>query len=186
MEARKITIYDSATQSKIVIMSEAETLGDLKKDLDKVNVNYSECEFNEGVSKSTFTNDNAILPKDLPYKGTVTNELVFMITPVRNKIKSGASARDSFYNFIKEHDLKDVAKAYFGKNYTNVSTAELAEFVNGYSDQENNPNDKYEKLYAELNRRVSKLESMIGCCKKTESKPTCSYSDDELAEMFDI
>ena len=35
MEARKITVVSTKTQKKSVIMSGAETLGELKKDLEK-------------------------------------------------------------------------------------------------------------------------------------------------------
>ena len=89
MEARKITIVSTKTQKKSVIMSGAETLGELKKDLREAGIDYDGMTFYEGTSKVELKDDASVLPHDVPYKGQTTNELVFMLTNTNKKIRSG-------------------------------------------------------------------------------------------------
>ena len=80
MEARKITIVQTKNQKKSVIMSAATTLAELKRDLRDNGIDYVGMTFFEGTSKVELKTDDAVLPHDVPYKGTITNELVFMLT----------------------------------------------------------------------------------------------------------
>ena len=89
METRKITIISTKNHSTKVINSAATTLGELKTDLDNAGISYTDCTFFEGLTKTELKNNDAILPHDVPYKGTITNNLVFMITNASKKIKSG-------------------------------------------------------------------------------------------------
>lgn len=92
MNSRKITIVDSKLQKRSTIMSEAETLGELKRDLTSNGINYSGKTFMEGLSRSELKEDASILPHDIQRPdGSVTNELVFMLTEPEKKIKSGAT-----------------------------------------------------------------------------------------------
>ena len=97
MEARKITIVSTKRQEKSVIMSDATTLEELKRDLDKANIDYEGMVFYEGVSKTELINNNSVLPSNIPYRGQTTNELVFMLTNPNKKIKSGAMNRKEIY-----------------------------------------------------------------------------------------
>ena len=49
MEARKITIVSTKTQKKSVIMSGAETLGELKNDLRNAGIDFEDMTFYEGT-----------------------------------------------------------------------------------------------------------------------------------------
>lgn len=89
METRKITIVSTKDQSKKVIMSSATTLAELKSDLRQNGIDYAGMTFFEGTSKTELKNDASVLPHDVPWKDTVTNELVFMLTNTNKKIKSG-------------------------------------------------------------------------------------------------
>lgn len=89
MEARKITIVSTKTQKKSVIMSAATTLAELKTDLRQNGIDYTGMTFYEGTSKTELKNDASVLPHDVPYKGILTNELVFMLTNTNKKIRSG-------------------------------------------------------------------------------------------------
>ena len=132
MESRKITVVVSKTNQKVVIMSSAITLGELKADLRANNIDYSGVGFFEGVSRTELKVDESILPTNVPYRGTTTNELVFMLTP-NKKIESGAgNVRAEAYAQINELGLKDVIVAKYGKNYTNCSTSELVETIEEY------------------------------------------------------
>lgn len=131
MEARKITVVQTKNQKKSVIMSAATTLGELKADLRSNGIDYDGMTFFEGTSKTELKTDASVLPHDVPYKGQVTNELVFMLTNTNKKIRSGAvvMSRAEAYNAIKSMGLQDACVEKFGKNFTQCSTADLIALV---------------------------------------------------------
>ena len=128
METRKITIISTKNHSTKVINSAATTLGELKTDLDNAGIGYTDCTFFEGLTKTELKNNDAILPHDVPYKGTITNNLVFMITNASKKIKSGAD-RKFIIAEIKAKNLTEVVKNTYGKNYTNCKTEDLEKIL---------------------------------------------------------
>ena len=128
METRKITIISTKNHSTKVINSAATTLGELKTDLDNAGIGYTDCTFFEGLTKTELKNNDAILPHDVPYKGTITNNLVFMITNASKKIKSGID-RKSIIAEIKAKNLTEVVKNTYGKNYTNCKTEDLEKIL---------------------------------------------------------
>ena len=125
MEARKITVVSTQTQRKSVITTGAETLAELKSALDEAGINYDGMTFYEGTSRIELKDNASVLPKDVPYKGTTTNELVFMLTNTNKKIKSGNMSRAEAYAAIKANNLQDAVKSKFGKNFTQCSTEDL-------------------------------------------------------------
>ena len=131
MEARKITVVQTKNQKKSVIMSAATTLAELKSDLRANGIDYDGMTFFEGTSKVELKNDASVLPHDVPYKGTITNELVFMLTNTNKKIKSGAVAmsRAEAYSAIKSMGLQDACVKKFGKNFTMCKTADLIALI---------------------------------------------------------
>lgn len=128
METRKITVVSTKTQSKKTIMSNAATLGELKVELTNSNIDFKDMAFFEGVSKTSLVSDDSALPHDIPYKGTITNDLVIMITNSRKKISSGAD-RKAIYQTIKDLNLQEVCKAKFGKNFTMCKTDDLLSVI---------------------------------------------------------
>ena len=135
MEARKITVVQTKNQKKSVIMSAATTLAELKSDLRANGIDYDGMTFFEGTSKVELKNDASVLPHDVPYKGTITNELVFMLTNTNKKIRSGADAmsRAEVYSAIKSMGLQDACVKKFGKNFTMCKTADLIALVQSNS-----------------------------------------------------
>ena len=131
MEARKITVIQTKNQKKSVIMSAATTLAELKSDLGANGIDYDGMTFFEGTSKVELKNDASVLPHDVPYKGTITNELVFMLTNTNKKIRSGAVAmnRAEVYSAIKSMGLQDACVKKFGKNFTVCKTADLIALI---------------------------------------------------------
>lgn len=129
MENRKITVVSTKDQSKKVIMSSATTLAELKSDLRQNGIDYEGMTFFEGTSKTELKHDTSVLPHDVPWKGTITNELVFMLTNTNKKIKSGAMSRMEAYAEIKNMGLQDVCLKKFGKNFTMCKTADLIALV---------------------------------------------------------
>lgn len=131
MEARKITIVSTRNQKKSVIMSAATTLSELKADLRQNGIDYDGMTFYEGTSKVELKDDNSVLPRDVPYKGSTTNELVFMLTNTNKKIRSGADMnRADAYAAIKANNLQSECVKRFGKNFTMCKTADLVALVN--------------------------------------------------------
>ena len=129
MDARKITVVQTKNQKKSVIMSAATTLAELKNDLRANGIDYDGMTFFEGTSKVELKNDASVLPHDVPYKGTVTNELVFMLTNTNKKIRSGAMSRTEAYNAIKSMGLQNACVKKFGKNFTMCKTIDLIALI---------------------------------------------------------
>ena len=131
MEARKITIVSTRNQKKSIIMSAATTLAELKADLRQNGIDYDGMTFYEGTSKVELKDDASVLPHDVPYKGQLTNELVFMLTNTNKRIKSGADmSRADAYAAIKAKGLQEECVKRFGKNFTMCKTADLVALVN--------------------------------------------------------
>ena len=131
MDARKITVVQTKNQKKSVIMSAATTLAELKSDLRANGIDYDGMTFFEGTSKVELKNDASVLPHDVPYKGTITNELVFMLTNTNKKIRSGATnmSRMEAYNAIKSMGLQNACIKKFGKNFTMCKTIDLIALI---------------------------------------------------------
>ena len=136
MEARKITVVNSMSQSSKTIMSGASTLGELKNDLTANNITFNnECSFTEGISRTALLNDDSQLPMSVTYRGNQTNELVILISATKSKISSGAFERSDLYYMIhNDVNLRLYILEQSGKNFTNISTAELNNLVNNYQE----------------------------------------------------
>ena len=177
MEARKITVVQTKGTNKTVIMSGAETLGQLKSDLRENRVDFTDMVFYEGVSRTELIDDNSILPSNLPFKGQVTNELVIMLTLKNKKIKSGAMTRSEAYAAVKDGNFQDAIKTKFGKNFTQVSTDELEKFVNSQKTGSSKPAPttaapKAEPVAKKPSHPAASLEA-----KKEEVKTACCDSN---------
>ena len=136
MEARKITVVNSMSQSSKTIMSCASTLGELKNDLTANHITFNnDCSFTEGISRTALLNDDSQLPMNVTYRGNQTNELVILISATKSKIGSGAFERGDLYHMIhNDVNLRLYILEQSGKNFTNISTAELNNLVNNYQE----------------------------------------------------
>ena len=136
MEARKITVVNSMSQSSKTIMSGASTLGELKDDLTANHITFNnECSFTEGISRTALLNDDSQLPMNVTYRGNQTNELVILISATKSKISSGAFERSDLYYMIhNDVNLRLYILEQSGKSFTNISTAELNNLVNNYQE----------------------------------------------------
>ena len=117
-------------------MSGASTLGELKDDLTANNITFNnECSFTEGISRTALLNDDSQLPMNVTYRGNQTNELVILISATKSKISSGAFERgDLYYMIHNDVNLRLYILEQSGKNFTNISTAELNNLVNNYQE----------------------------------------------------
>lgn len=204
METRKITVVDSQSQSVKVIMSAAETLGELKQDLSANGYSLSNKAFYEGLTRIELKTDDSILPHDVPRNGTTTNELVIRITTAQKKINSGMT-RAEVYQVIKERNLAETVKNMYGKNFTQCSTADLLAVIANFSSKKaakpvsepvvDSNTELIEKSIAKLQEllnsgsnlsdaEVFALNSFIdGTLKEALVSP---YSEEELESMFNF
>lgn len=126
METRSITIINSRTQSQRVIeASTATTLGELKREMRALNIPYDGMSFFEGHIRAELKDDASILPTNIPYKGQVVNDLIFLLSNPEKKIKSGAYTRKELYDQIKEADLQEECIKRYGKNFTLCKSTDL-------------------------------------------------------------
>lgn len=171
MQNRKITVVQTKNQKKSVIMSAATTLAELKSDLRANGIDYDGMTFFEGTSKVELKNDASVLPHDVPYKGTVTNELVFMLTNTNKKIRSGAinMSRMEAYNAIKSMGLQDACVKKFGKNFTMCKTIDLIALV-----QSNSASKPAPKAEAKVEAKVEAPASHDGECVDTVARAAIS------------
>lgn len=213
MEARKITVVQTKNQKKSVIMSAATTLAELKSDLRANGIDYNGMTFFEGTSKVELKNDASVLPHDVPYKGIVTNELVFMLTNTNKKIRSGAMSRMEAYAEIKRRGLQDACLKKFGKNFTMCKTADLIALVQSNGASKPTPvapasnggecvdtvaraaisklveilEDNGTIEYYEKDEVLDILGGAVEVAPSEEYKPKSAspYSDDEINDMFE-
>lgn len=130
MEFRKVTIINNKTQSqKVIQASAATTLGELKREMREVGIEYEGMTFFEGHLRAELKDDASILPTNIPYKGQVVNDLTFLLTAPEKKIKSGAMSRAEAYNAIKARGLQDECVKRFGKNFTMCKTQDLIDLL---------------------------------------------------------
>lgn len=206
MQSRKITVIQTKNQKKSVIRSAATTLAELKSDLRANGIDYNGMTFFEGTSKVELKSDASVLPHDVPYKGIVTNELVFMLTNTNKKIRSGTMSRMEAYAEIKRRGLQDACLKKFGKNFTMCKTVDLIALVqsNGASKpnggecvdtvaraaisklveilEDNGTIEDYEK-----EKVLGILEGAVKVAPSEEykSKLASPYPDDEINDMFE-
>lgn len=195
MDTRKIIIVDSASNQKVVVNTDATTFGELKRAARAAGINYEGKDWLEGITKSTPVSDDSLLPTNVQYKGTTTNNLVYMLTNTNTKIKSGAD-RKALYSDIKKYNLAEDIKRTFGKNYTQVSNDELVKFIEKFSSNESatctdNWKSKYDALVNAtaiyiasipkdiLNEAMEKANTIT-----LDILEDVDFTDEELKSMF--
>lgn len=121
MKATIVNTVDNTT--KVVELPEAvNDLSGLKHFL-----NVSEGQFFEGTTHTDLTSNSQALPQ-LPEEKKERG-YVFFVSPVQNKFKNGAYSRKECYAFIKDNNLGEAVKSEFGRNFTQVSTDALNNFI---------------------------------------------------------
>ena len=197
METRKIYVVDTRRE-KSIIMTGAETLGELKSALNENGIKYDGMTFFEGYSAVELKDDSSQLPTNVKKRnGETTNELLIMITNSSKKIKSGAILnRASVYNLIKKQNLAATIREHFKRPYTQISTDELISFIDGLKSSTTSSTCNYaENLRTALVQLTNLLveKDIISRTEATEAMRSikCEWeehndfpSDKEINEMF--
>lgn len=156
---RKVTFIDSKSQSqKVINNSTATTLGELKAEMRTAGIDYTDMSFYEGHIRAELLDDSSILPTNIPYKGQVVNDLVFMLSTTNKKIKSGID-RSEVYQQIKNLNLQEEVKNIFNRNYTQVPTDDLLGLIARYSVQVTSEHNSEE--VAPCLQRFAHLENVL-------------------------
>lgn len=206
METRKITVIETRNSKKTIIETSATTLGELKRDFSAHGIDYSDMTFFEGLTKTELINNDSILPTNVMYKGTPTNNLTIMLTNSNKKIKSGilseTTPRSVVYSHIQNMGLQTQCVARYGRNYTQVPTASLIAMINDSNkniEKKCECNNETERIVdaftalidaLEFNESISYLEAnelreKLGTPKGTP-KDEEIYSQEELDDMFNF
>lgn len=180
MEVREILIANTKTQKRTKLNTNATTLGELKEVMRGADIDFEGMTFTEGISKTQLLEDNTQLPQNLMYKGQTTNNLVILLTNTKKNIASGifAGDRKTAYSIIKENNLQDKVKDTFGRNFTQVSTAELANFI------EQNIEDKVEEKSNEIEVSSEEKESDSAIDETLEQTPSETSSVNRAIHDF--
>lgn len=121
MKATIVNTVENTT--KVVELTNAITdLAGLKHFL-----NIDEGQFFEGTTHTDLTSDTQelpVLPDNKKERG-----YVFFVSPAQSKIKNGAYSRKECYAIIKDNNLGEAVKSKFGRNFTQVSTNDLNDFI---------------------------------------------------------
>lgn len=148
MENREIIVANTKTQKRNKIVTNATTLAELKAAFNDAGIDYSGMTFTEGISKTQLLDDATQLPQNVMYKGQPTNNLVILLTNTKKNIASGihAADRQAAYSIIKERGFQEEIKEVFGRNFTQVSTADLQNFIEDRteSDADDLDEDEYD------------------------------------------
>lgn len=198
--SRKITIYSTKTQTAKAFESNATTLGELKEELDQIGLDYTDMTFYEGHARVELIDNDAVLPTNIPYKGQIVNDLTFMMTTAKQKIKSGVD-RKVLYKAIRDCKLENKVKELTGKNYTLVSNDELLKVLQMPKTSTNccknttiETTDIVGELIIQIERSLKNLnEAIEGLVKivSAKTKPAIKakeveIDEDEITNMFDF
>lgn len=135
-ETRKVSIMIDKTNEFIEFQSKATTIGELKRELDALGVNYKGCSFIEALSYAIYDIDDAVLPPEVvSQNGDKTRDLAFLLATRNKKIESGRSSssvyldRKKAVGLIKSNNLEGKFKDKYSKCPSNAKTDDLYEFL---------------------------------------------------------
>ena len=203
MSTKKFTVIDTRTGLKKTFDSEANTVGELKADLERLDISTEGMAIQEGLTRTELGGNDTYLPHDVPYKGGTTNNLVFRITQAEKRIKSG-SVRSDAYDQVKKLGLQNAIVAKYGKNFTMCKTAELVAEVEAAKKKaapkaETKKNKKEPKYSNAAEKAITVLASKLVDCdifSFAEGKEVTDiigtsliadegYSVEDINDMFD-
>ena len=151
MENRTILIANTKTQQRHEIQTNATTLGELKAQMVAQGIDFSGMTFTEGLSKTQLMSDASLLPTNVMFKGAPTNNLVMLLTNTQKNIASGAGTRKEAYEALQQlgDRAKEDIKNIYGRNFTQVSTDKLWEYIDDYTCDEEDEFDDEDELEEE-------------------------------------
>lgn len=145
METRTIAIANTKTQRRYTIESNATTLGELMDQMTEQGIDFDGMTFTEGISKTQLISRDSLLPTNVMYKGTPTNNLVMLLTNPNKQIASGTIDRKEAFRLIKELNLQKAVNEGEGVNWTRAKTDVLETYIKVAQHGEEAPKERHEK-----------------------------------------
>ena len=200
---RTVTVVEQSSQRKTVIENvEANTFGELRPYLVDAGINLENMDIREGVSKTSIINDATVLPHDIPWRGSTTNDLLLFLTLKNKKVASGMDRKEAVA-YIKDNNLEEAVVEKFHDNYTRVSNANLISFVQEHQAASAKPTDAaasidtcspgkavfalaealYEEDYIDEDF-FNKVKALV--CGKLAPASNKGFSDEDIAELLDL
>jgi hypothetical protein len=204
MENREILIANTKDQCKYRVVTNATTLGELQDAIARnegvykmvgdtwinntTSINIDGLTFTEGISKTQLLSRDSLLPTNVMFKGQPTNNLVMLLTNTNKQIASGAISRKEAYAKVKELNIADTIQKGEGKNYTQVKTDVLEEYILANTEDVVEPteNEEEEPVNVHLTPHNNTIEWLYDGIKKMV-KENSLYTEDVvvLADLLD-
>lgn len=141
---RKILVANTRNQKSYTFEADVNTLGDVKNLMASYEIPFDGLSFTEGISKLNLLDNASPLPvntRTVAYNGQ-QYDTVLLLTNTQKNIASGAEeTRKEAYAIIKELNLANDIKEAFGRNFTQVSTVALWDFIKNNTDEVENDDD---------------------------------------------
>lgn len=179
METKTFTVVTPNT--KKIFNSNATTFAELKSELNSLGISTTNMSVQEAITKIVFNDgdEDKYLPHDVPFKGQITNNLVFRLTTRGDKVSSGAeSIRQILYRIIKEANLEDYIYDKFGRPYTNLSNSDLEAAINSFQEKTEETEDGSEDIPVSASARDDYDED--------SEASTCDRLEEVRADVDDI
>lgn len=145
---------------------EVSVLKDVKNLLTEKGVGFSGLDFHVGFANIVLLEDNSPIPeKIIKRDGTeITDKVVFLLTNSTNKIKSGAMTRaEAYAKIMTNPNLKDTIKSRYSRNYTQVSTENLAKVIEEFTRE-------VPKVLEKADKQANEYEKVNNQCDCTNIK----------------
>lgn len=195
---KTIAISNTINGVKTVVETNATTLGELKQFMNDNNISYpSDALWYSGLTKSRLEFDSSEFLSENPRTCNINGEeknvyAVVLIVPSKNKIDSGMT-RGEAYEYICDNNLKEDVYEEFGKNFTNVSTNDLIEFIEYHKTEESEEDNECDNCCCHnsapspleaLKFINSALTSIIDVIEERDSKLEDTKELDDLDKML--
>lgn len=132
---RKVFVLENGgAQKKLsfeIDENEVKTLGDLIPMIQQNGISTQDKVFYESKSRSQLIDNESVLPANTEDNG----KLIIMVTNAQKKISNGVvfapgTKRPEINDYIRRNGLATEINEYFGKNWTNVPSADLINYIN--------------------------------------------------------
>ena len=165
---RKVIIINSKEQSqKVIPESNATTLGELKKEMRELGIDYKDCTFYEGHLRAELKDDNAVFPESVMWKGEPTTDLIFMLTKPNKKVESGVMSRKEL--------ISEAKRLGYPSNPTRAKSHILLEFI-----EKNSKGSKEEKVEAPTSSEEKVAEEEFDIVRAFHKLTSLLYSSGKI------
>lgn len=173
---RTVRIITTKGASNFTIETNANTWGELQKDLDANNVQYQGMKAIVGENNTTLDLKDAVLPKGLEISGKVTDNFTLFLAATKMKAGAKNYSEMSYRELIQE--IKNNGGAERFGNYTHFTTKQLRQTVKQLQGTEVVKND--------VSSTEKALVTIIEIAQKALTSKTDKENEDLHAKLMNI